>query len=71
MQLTFLEKITVVVFYNIGSGNCFNLQEISLLIAKKYNKIVKFDNSTNVTYLISDNKKLSKLNWNQRNIVKI
>lgn len=49
--------------YNIGSGYQFNLKTIALLIAKKFNKKINFIDSKKTTYLISNNKKILKLNW--------
>jgi nucleoside-diphosphate-sugar epimerase len=49
--------------YNIGTGNQFNLKIIANLIAKKFNKKINFIDSKKTTYLISNNKKILKLNW--------
>jgi len=52
--------------YNIGTGNQFNLKIIANLIAKKFNKKINFIDSKKTTYLISNNKKILKLNWKYR-----
>jgi nucleoside-diphosphate-sugar epimerase len=49
--------------YNIGTGNQFDLKTIAQLISKKFNKKINFIDSNKTTYLISNNKKISKLNW--------
>ena len=49
--------------YNIGTGNQFYLKTIAQLISKKFNKKINFIDSNKKTYLISNNKKISKLNW--------
>ena len=52
--------------YNIATSNYFNLKIIAKLIAKKFNKKITFIDSKKTTYLIGNNKKISKLNWNPR-----
>ena len=52
--------------YNIGSGYKFNLKTIANLLAKKFNKKINFVDSKKTTYLISNNKKILKLNWKPR-----
>lgn len=49
--------------YNIGSGIKFSLKNIAQLISEKYNKKIKFLDSNRITYLISDNRKILRLNW--------
>ena len=52
--------------YNIGTGNQFNLKTIAHLISKKFNKQINFADSKKTTYLISNNKKILRLNWKPR-----
>ncbi len=52
--------------YNIGSGKKFNLKIIANLLAKKFNKKIKFVDTKKTTYLISNNNKILKLNWKPR-----
>ena len=56
--------------YNIGSGIKFSLKNIAQLISEKYNKKIKFLDSNKTTYLISDNKKILRLNWKSANFKK-
>ena len=50
--------------YNIGSGKKINLENIAKIFCKKFNKKPFFiESSKEVTYLISDNKKLRKIGW--------
>ena len=58
-----LRKNKATGIYNIGTGNQFNLKTIATLIAKKFKKKINFVDSKKTTYLISNCKKISKLNW--------
>jgi nucleoside-diphosphate-sugar epimerase len=49
--------------YNIGSGLKFDLRDIAKLLAKKYNKYLVFRNLRKSSFLICNNKKISKLKW--------
>jgi len=50
--------------YNIGSGKKVNLETIAKVFCKKFNKKALFLKSTNdLTYLLSNNKKLCKIGW--------
>ena len=54
--------------YNIGSSKKFNLETIVKIFCKKFKKKAFFiKSSKRFTYLISDNKKLTKLGWNPKN----
>ncbi|MBC8296401.1 MAG: NAD(P)-dependent oxidoreductase [Pelagibacterales bacterium] len=61
IKILFKNKHTGI--FNIGSGKNFFLRDIAQLIAKKYNKNVKFKNNKKTTFLIADNKKILKLGW--------
>lgn len=58
--------------YNIGSGQGICIKEIAMLIGLKYKKIVKFIDNDDITYLISNNKRILakgiKLNKFTKNI---
>ena len=54
--------------YNIGSSKKFYLESIAKIFCKKFKKKAYFKkSSTNFTYLISNNQKLSKLGWKPKN----
>ena len=63
LAIDLLRKKKAKGIYNIGSGNQFNLKIIANLITKKFNKKTNFIDSPKTTYLISNNKKILKLNW--------
>ena len=46
--------------YNIGSGQGINIKNIAKLFGKKYKKKIKFVDNDQITYLISDIKKIKK-----------
>ncbi len=46
--------------YNIGSGKGVNIKKIAEFIGKKYKKKIIFDDNKEITYLISNNKKILK-----------
>ena len=58
-----LRKNRATGIYNIGTGNQFNLKNIAMQIAKKFNKKINFVDSKKSTYLISNCNKILKLNW--------
>ena len=49
--------------YNIGASKKFYLKDVATLISKNFNKKLIFKDSIKKTYLISNNKKIMKLNW--------
>ena len=54
--------------YNIGSSKKLYLESIAKIFCKKFKKKAYFKkSSTNFTYLISNNQKLSKLGWKPKN----
>ena len=61
-----LRKNNATGIYNIGTGNKFNLKTIATLIAKKFKKKINFTDSKKTTYLISNCKKILRLNWKPR-----
>ena len=56
--------------FNIGSGKKFLLKDIAKLIAKKYKKKINFKDSNNFSYLISNNNKITRLQWKPKKFVK-
>lgn len=46
--------------YNIGSGQAINIKNIAKLFGKKYKKTIKFIDNDQITYLISDIRKIKK-----------
>lgn len=59
--ILFLYSIKFKGIINLGSGRKVYLKKIANLIAKKYNKIVRFKDNKITTYLIANNNKLKKL----------
>jgi len=56
--------------FNIGSGKKFLLKDIAKLIAKKYKKKINFKDNNNFSYLISNNNKITRLQWKPKKFVK-
>jgi nucleoside-diphosphate-sugar epimerase len=66
-----MEDISRIIFYlyekkihgiiNLGTGKAIYLKKIAMIIAKKYNKKIIFEDNKYATYLIADNRKLKKI----------
>ncbi len=67
IKILYKKKATGI--FNIGSGKKFLLKNIAELIAKKYNKKINFKKNKKLSYLISDNKKITKLGWKPKKFV--
>ena len=66
LAIDILRKKKAKGIYNIGTGNQFHLKDIASLISNKFNKKITFVDSKKKSYLISNNKKILKLNWKPR-----
>ena len=63
LAIDVLMKNKMTGIFNIGSGLKFDLRNVAEIFSKKYNKNIRFKNSKESSFLISDNKKICKLKW--------